>query len=108
MTNDNGHIPVKFHEIVFEPPTDETPGFLRLQKNVLRMSSRLQKNDVSEELVDEMIEMLLPFVVEPVDRDQAREALLDASKKQYMAMLNGIVGKPVDGEVAIETVPPKL
>lgn len=109
-SNNNGKTPgaaVKPHEIVFEPPNDETPGFLRLQRNVLRMSSRLQGGDVTEELVDEMVELLLPFVVEPVDRDEAREALLDASKKQYMAMLNGLIGKPAGDEVAVEIIPPK-
>jgi hypothetical protein len=109
MSNDNGKRAqaVKSHEIVFEPPTEDTPGFLRLQKNVLRMSSRLTQNDVTEDVVDEMVELLLQFVVEPVDRNDAREALLDASRKQYMAMLNGIVGKPVGDEVAVEMIPPK-
>lgn len=98
---------VKNHGIIFEPPTDETPGFLRLQKRVIAVSVRLNNGGLSEALVDEMVELLLPYVVEPVDRDEAREALLDASRKQYMAMLNGLLGKPVGDEVAVETVPPQ-
>ena len=110
--NDNGKkpdIPVKNHGIVFEPPTDETPGFLRLQRRVLRLSGLLNAGEFDEAMVDDMVELLLPFVVEPADRDEAREALLDASKKQYQSMLNAVVGKPVDaneGEVAVEVVPP--
>jgi len=111
MTRKNGKTPevVKNHEVVFEPPTDESPGYLRLQKNVLKVKDRMDKGEYTAEMIDEVIELLLPFVVEPVDRDEAREAMLDISKKQYQQMLNAVVGKPIDeenGEVAVEVVPP--
>lgn len=98
------------HKIDFEPPTEESPGYLRLQRNVLAINERVQKGEFTADMIDAMIEVLLPFVVKPIDREEARDALLDASKAQYQAMLNAVVGKTVDskkGEVAVEVIPPE-
>jgi hypothetical protein len=107
MTGKNGKKPEKY-SISFEPPSDESPGYLRLQRNVLALNERIKRGEFTPDMIDAMIEVLLPYVTAPINRDEAREALLDVSKKQYQQMLNAVVGKPVDdSEVAVEVVPPE-
>ena len=70
-------------ELKFKAPTRDEPGFLRRQ----RAASRLLTQGITPEIVDEMVEFLLPNVEEPADREEARTALLDASQEQFMGMM---------------------
>lgn len=91
--------------IVFEPPDEDAPGFLRTQKRALTIGRELQSAIPNPDVVDEVIEFLLPYVTEPEDKEQAREALWDCSRRQWLDMMNAIQGKEMSNEVAIETIP---
>lgn len=78
--------------IKFQPPTAETAGFLRRTKNALYFSERLKNGEMGSELIDGLVEFLCGFVIEPTNKDEAKEALLDASQKQFMDMLSSVMG----------------
>lgn len=90
--------------LVFKIPDKTAPGFLRRQMEAIDYSLAWQRvktasADCSAENFQAMraawaetAEYLLAYVVEPVDRDTARQALLDASEDvidQALALLNG-------------------
>lgn len=77
--------------IKFNAPGPDTPGFLKRQRQALEFKRQMQ-GDIGPEMVDTMVAYLLPYVSEPVDRDQAREALMDATQTQFMEMLGAIGG----------------
>lgn len=79
-------------DLVFNPPGRDAPGFLRRSRDALRFQERIKGGDFGPELVDDMIKMLVPYVEQPVDRDAAAEALLDASQDQFDAMLQAVAG----------------
>ena len=77
--------------IKFQKPDRDAPGFLRRQRGVLEMRQRMT-GDLTPDSVDALVEFLLPYVLEPADRDQAREALWDASQEQFDDMLQALTG----------------
>ena len=78
-------------KLTFQKPSKTDPGFLRRQRSVLEMRSKLQ-GQLEPGSVDTLVEFLLPYITEPVDRDQAREALWDASQDQFDEMLQALTG----------------
>ena len=70
--------------IKFKLPAKDEPGYLKRQRN-LAVSQDTSVNSVDR--WDAMVEYLLQFVIEPEDRDEAREALWQQSEEQHEAML---------------------
>ena len=81
-------------KIVFEPPSAETPGYLRRTRMALEF--RQKTPEAGPKIIDDMIEFLLPYVKEPVDRAEARDALLDATQAQFMELIDAVTGESAD------------
>ena len=77
-------------EIVFKVPDEKSPGFLRRMMAAGRFSELMRKGETGAEYYDNLITFLLCFIVEPEDRDEAREALLDATQDQYLELLDAV------------------
>jgi len=92
--------------LVFSPPGRHAPGFLRRMRQAAVLERKLAK-DVTLEVVDEMVEFLLDFIVEPQDRQKAEELLWEASQDDFEAMLGTVTGASV-GEDDGETEAPKV
>lgn len=68
--------------LIFEPPSDLTPGYLRRERVLIAYSNAWQTNKMTPELYEELLEILLAQVTEPADRDEARAALEDLPRGQ--------------------------
>ena len=79
-------------KIVFQLPTSDSPGYLRRMRSALEFRERMSAGDPKPETVDALIDFLLPYVQEPENRGEAREALLDATQEQYNELLGAISG----------------
>jgi len=84
-------------DLVFTPPDENTPGYLRRQKQALKFMQSLQ-GDPTPDTIDGMVEFLVQFVTEPKDDEQARDALWDASQAQFDALLKSVLGQGEDDE----------
>lgn len=84
-------------DLVFTPPDENTPGYLRRQKQALEFMQSL-KGDPTPKTIDNMVEFLVEFVTEPKDKDEARNALWDASQAQFDALLKSVLGQGEDAE----------
>ena len=84
-------------KLVFERPTSQTPGYLRRAKAGLEFKARMASG-VDPIAIDDMVEFLLTYVTEPVDRDEARETLLDATEEQFSNLINAVIGEDLDAE----------
>lgn len=81
-------------QIVFEAPGVDAPGYLRRQRDVLAWQARWNgQGTPSPGLIDDMLTILLPYVVEPVDREEAGEALLDATEQQINDLMDIVGGR---------------
>lgn len=80
------------HKLVLKPPTKKDKGYLKRQRTALNFSGKLDRMEVSEAVVDEIIEFCLPYVVEPTDPDEAREALEWATEEEIKGLLAAIAG----------------
>ena len=100
--------------IRFEAPNRGSPGFLRRQREstkyqimLMRAQKKIGELDALEDkdfdqvlealeefdgVLAQTVEFLLPFVIEPEDREQAREELLDLSQEDFDAMLAAAKG----------------
>jgi len=94
-------------KVVFELPDERTPGFLRRMKNLAEFQ-KAQKSTIDEiERFEKMCDFLSGYIVEPTDPEDAKEALLDATKEQIDGLFALISGKreivpPSSGE-SLET-----
>lgn len=80
-------------ELVFNIPGDKTPGYLRRVLAVNRFNEMMKAGDLTSAAYEDLITFLLGFISEPADRDEAREALLDATLEQYRDLL-GLINQP--------------
>jgi hypothetical protein len=94
-------------KVVFELPDEHTPGYLRRMKNLAEFQ-KAQKNAKDEvERFEKMCAFLSGYIVEPTDPEEAKEALMDATKEQIDDLFALIGGKreivpPSSGE-SLET-----
>ena len=84
-------------DLVFTPPDENTPGFLRRQREALKFM-QLLKDDPSPETIDGMVDFLVDFVTEPKGKKEAIDALWDASEAQFNELLGAVIGKADDAE----------
>jgi phage/plasmid-associated DNA primase len=91
-------------DIVVKIPDKHAPGFIRRQITTLEYALAWRQatasNDDSPETLRAMLDAwqktvdhLLQFVVEPADRNAAREALLQASEEEINKILEALRGK---------------
>lgn len=78
--------------LIFKAPGPATPGFLRRQRQAMELLA-MDTRAEGPAAIDRMIDMLLPYVVEPEDRDAARAALEDASQNEFDSMLAALAGR---------------
>lgn len=80
-------------QLVFEVPDENAPGYLKRIKKALSLKRRIaQPDNIDDTLFTEMVDFLAEYVTEPADREQAKEALWDASQKQFVDLLNSVTG----------------
>ena len=79
-------------ELELKLPSPDSPGFLLRTREALKLQKLLDKDQISEEAIDKLIEFLLPYVVKPEGKDKAKEALLNASQNQFTEMFSAITG----------------
>ena len=77
-------------ELTVKLPDAKTPGYLR---RLMQAEKHLKAIREGTADYDELVEYLLIFVIEPEDKSEARELLLDASYEQYIDLLK-LIGKP--------------
>lgn len=91
-------------ELVIRPPDRKKKGFLKRQRRLLAFNERWEaaqkSGQMTTELFDEMVDILLEMVVSPVDRTVAREALEDLSEDELNAVF-----QELKGEVETPSVP---
>lgn len=79
----------------FTIPDENAPGYLRRVRQALEFRDRTMQG-MTPALVDEMVTFLVEFVTVPADRNEAREALWDASRVQFLALFDAVAGGGAD------------
>lgn len=94
-------------KVVFELPDERTPGYLRRMKNLAEFQ-KSQKEAADEiERFEKLCSFLSGYVREPADPEEAKDALMDATKEQIDELFALIGGRkaqvpPSNGE-SLET-----
>ena len=67
--------------IKIEIPSKDTPGFLRRAKKSIELMQKAADPQSNPNIIDDLIEFILGYVIEPADRDEAdRPALFALSR----------------------------
>jgi len=87
-------------KLVFEMPNAQTPGYLYRLKNSMEYNKKIKsRKGIDPELVDDMIDFLLPYITEPEDRDEARRLMLtDLTEEQFTEMFEALSPKEEEEE----------
>lgn len=95
-------------DFVIDLPSSDTPGYLRRQKTAIALMRRFKnlESDPDEQIIDDMVEFLLPFVSEPKDRYDAMEMILDFSEDDFNKILDAVVGAANEQTAIEEDIPP--
>jgi len=73
-------------------PDKDTKGFLRRSLAASTFTSMIAEKNFSPEYFTNLITFILDFVEKPVDKEEARRLLLDASENEYMQIMDAIRG----------------
>ena len=73
-----------------EVPSRSTPGFLRREKRHQSIMARLNGETPDPGAIDELCEFVADMTVEPVDRNEAIELILDLSMEDYYQIMKQI------------------
>jgi len=97
-------------QVVFEVPDEKKPGYLRRMKAFAEFQ-KAQKQAANEvERFEKMCDFLSGYIIEPTDPEEAREALMDATKEQIDGLFALISGKreivPPSNGASLETTTP--
>lgn len=79
-------------QLVFNPPPPDSPGYLRRARKSLEFRQAINQKDAGPETIDSLVDFLLPYVEEPKDRPEAKEALLDATEAQFLQLIDVVSG----------------
>ena len=79
-------------KLVFNPPSADTPGYLKRAKKSLEFRQAINSKDAGPESIDALVDFLLPYVEEPADRAEAKDALFDATESQFLQLLDVVSG----------------
>ena len=90
-------------ELEFSIPGPDAPGFLRRQRKALEFAEEFAQGTVTPGTVDALVEFLVEYVTKPANKDEAKEALWDASEDQFNMLLGALTGQ---GEVPPEADAP--
>ncbi len=93
-------------QLVFTPPSPDSPGYLRRARKALEFRQKLNSGNADPDTIDLLVEFLLPYLVEPVDRNVAREELFDASETQFIQLIDVVIGN-TSGENPTSAQPTK-
>lgn len=74
--------------LVIAPPDENAPGYLRRQRRLLHFQQAANEGRFTLSVLDDMIEFILDFVVEPHDRVEARTILEDLSEREFIDIIN--------------------
>ena len=87
-------------KLVFELPTAQTPGYLKRMKSAIEYNRRLKSRDpMDPEMVDDMVGFLLPYIVEPKDREEAKNLMFeDLTEDQFSEMMQALSGRAEEEE----------
>lgn len=77
-------------EIKIQVPDKTAPGFLKRQRKALEFSKLANSGKLVPEDIDSLVDFLAEFVTEPVDREEAKAALWEASEQDFSDILNAI------------------
>ncbi len=88
-------------KIKLELPNRETPGYWKRVKRGVALRDELSKG-FTLDLCNAITEYALPYITEPTNRDEAREALDDASQVDFEKILKALIS----GGGNETTVPP--
>jgi hypothetical protein len=67
-------------DLKFDFPDKNSKGYLRRQHKIQEI---VASGEGDPEIFSKMVDLLLEYVVEPSDRDEARELLWDMSEVEY-------------------------
>jgi hypothetical protein len=89
-------------QIEFHVPKPDEGGYPRRLYLALKHQEMLGKwgtKEMTHEVFEEMMDFLCEFVVSPEDKDEAKEALFDATEDQFNELLEAVMGYWIEGQV---------
>ena len=94
----------------FELPNAQTPGYLKRMRSAIEYNKKIKSREpLDPEIVDDMVDFLLPYIKEPEDREEARKLMFDdLTEEQFSEMLDALSGKEKEGEKEEEAENPTV
>lgn len=82
-------------ELKIRIPSPQDPGYLRRQRELLKYSAIFSDLETkpTPEALDKLVDFVLNFVTEPAEKEEAREALWDASEEDFLSILEALGGE---------------
>lgn len=76
-------------QVVFAKPNPQQKGFLKRQRKLMHLGQRFKEGDPN--VVDELVEYLADYAVEPVNREEAVELIWELSETQFNEVIASLI-----------------
>ncbi len=78
-------------KIVFQPPSKDSPGYLKRMRQAVKFGTSLKNGDATPEILDDMVKWLASYVSEP-QGEAAIDALWEMTEEQFLQLIEVIKG----------------
>lgn len=91
-------------KLKIETPTRESKGYWKRVKRGAALREEMS-GGMTLSLCDRVIEFILPYVIEPIDHDEAKELLEELSQDEFEKIIRAVIGDKGGGNET--AVPPQ-
>jgi hypothetical protein len=74
----------------YAKPKSDAPGYLRRLMKAEKFRKFISGVDTEGDFIELLCEYALPYIEEPVDREEAKQALINASEDEYRELMKFI------------------
>ena len=86
----------------FEKPKSNEPGYLNRLMKADKFRKFISGSDSEGDFIELLCDYALPYIIEPVDRDKAKQELLEASEDEYKELMQFIASGGAENPTAPE------
>ena len=69
-------------------PVSNAPGYLQRLQNGEKFRKFVSGVDTNGDFIELLCNYALPYIIEPIDREEAKQALLEASEDEYKELIS--------------------
>lgn len=90
-------------KLKLEKPRSDAPGYLNRLMRAEKFRKFINGSEPDGDFIQLLCDYVLPYVKEPIDKEEAKQALLEASEDEYKEIMRFIASGGAENPTAPKT-----